>query len=415
MRVKSLESRVESQKPSGRAALALWLSTLDSRLSTLPPRPDPHRAAGRDHHPHDDRGGGDSDHRAVERRPPAPRGQPRRSTRSSPAPRRGRSRCSRPFGVALKRLSQTRDTDRQRRRRQRRVPRSVLRRAAAALRRLRRQLAGLRRALHPNSSLGSVLVRFVTRGTPTESRTACRSAGMPICFPTGMIRPGDVIEIDGTRFELLHDPATTSIDADRTRRSNGYFIRRRTSGNRADRSWPGRSTTAASRSIRSTTTTGARSAPAGRRRSRPIGPAPRRTKSSASRRRPPTSRTSCPKARRSTCGPPAWAATITFTCRTMNDNSRGRADHVRAGRPRLAGVVQPAADRCPNEADDRSTSRWSTTCTCWSASARTSRRRGRAAIRRSIRADIDAATTDEKRARTRRSRSTGSAATAAGS
>jgi type II secretory pathway pseudopilin PulG len=56
-------------------------------------------------------------------------------------------------------------------------------------------------ALHPDPSMaGSVLVRFVTRGLT--------SAGLPPgwrrdLFPPRMFRPGDVVEIGGTRFELL--------------------------------------------------------------------------------------------------------------------------------------------------------------------------------------------------------------------
>jgi type II secretory pathway pseudopilin PulG len=58
-------------------------------------------------------------------------------------------------------------------------------------------------AFHPDPSLaGFVLVRFMTRG-PTM-------AGMPPgwtgdLFPSTTIRPGDTIEIGGTRFELLRE------------------------------------------------------------------------------------------------------------------------------------------------------------------------------------------------------------------
>jgi prepilin-type N-terminal cleavage/methylation domain-containing protein len=60
-------------------------------------------------------------------------------------------------------------------------------------------------ALHPNRP-GMVLVRFVTRGT-AAARTA---DGLPDgwdadLFPPGTIRPHDVIEINGTRYELLPD------------------------------------------------------------------------------------------------------------------------------------------------------------------------------------------------------------------
>jgi prepilin-type N-terminal cleavage/methylation domain-containing protein len=69
-------------------------------------------------------------------------------------------------------------------------------------------------ALYPNQDPtsgrpGCAIVRFLTRGTQT--------AGLPKgwqgdLFPSGMIRPGDVIEINGTQFELLNDTsANTNI------------------------------------------------------------------------------------------------------------------------------------------------------------------------------------------------------------
>jgi prepilin-type N-terminal cleavage/methylation domain-containing protein len=52
------------------------------------------------------------------------------------------------------------------------------------------------------AATGEVLIRFVLRGTDTPND------GLPTgwdadLFPPGVIRPGDVIEIDGTRYELL--------------------------------------------------------------------------------------------------------------------------------------------------------------------------------------------------------------------
>jgi prepilin-type N-terminal cleavage/methylation domain-containing protein len=64
-------------------------------------------------------------------------------------------------------------------------------------------------ALYPdqNARPGLAIVRFVTRGTT--------GSGMPVgwsgdLFPTNMIRPGDVIEINGTQFQLLNDTTANS-------------------------------------------------------------------------------------------------------------------------------------------------------------------------------------------------------------
>jgi prepilin-type N-terminal cleavage/methylation domain-containing protein len=65
-----------------------------------------------------------------------------------------------------------------------------------------------------------ILIRFLTRGTST--------AGLPLgwisdLFPPGTIRPHDVIEINGTRFELLPD-YNPSDGANITVDANGYFL-----------------------------------------------------------------------------------------------------------------------------------------------------------------------------------------------
>ena len=67
---------------------------------------------------------------------------------------------------------------------------------------------------HSSESAGLVLVRFVTRGTTAPT-------GLPVgwdadLFPTGMIRPGDVIEINGTRFELLRRRHNGNVTIDPT-------------------------------------------------------------------------------------------------------------------------------------------------------------------------------------------------------
>src|SRR5436190_3865871 len=60
-------------------------------------------------------------------------------------------------------------------------------------------------ALHPNRP-GMVLVRFVTRGTAAVRSADRLPDGWDAdLFPRGTIRPHDVVEINGTRYELLPD------------------------------------------------------------------------------------------------------------------------------------------------------------------------------------------------------------------
>jgi hypothetical protein len=70
------------------------------------------------------------------------------------------------------------------------------------------------------SQLGLVLVSFV-KDQPGSRVPQLPVGIVPDLFPTGMIRPGDVIEIAGTRFELLFDDnnqiATVELD------DNGFF------------------------------------------------------------------------------------------------------------------------------------------------------------------------------------------------
>src|SRR4051794_34720672 len=74
-------------------------------------------------------------------------------------------------------------------------------------------------ALHPKQP-GLVVVRFVTRGSAYDRPTDGLPDGWDSdLFPSGTIRPGDVIQINGTRFELL-----ANIDQySRVRVNNGYF------------------------------------------------------------------------------------------------------------------------------------------------------------------------------------------------
>src|SRR5262249_14859733 len=64
-------------------------------------------------------------------------------------------------------------------------------------------------AIHPNpptTAPNAVLIRSVTRGVGALRSADSLPEGWDIdLFPSGMIRPGDVIEIGGTRYELLAD------------------------------------------------------------------------------------------------------------------------------------------------------------------------------------------------------------------
>ena len=74
-------------------------------------------------------------------------------------------------------------------------------------------------AIHPNTP-GFVLVRFVTRGLTVAGLPPGWEADL---FPAGTIRPGDVIEFNGTRFELLANDNYDNIDLDA---NTGYFVPR---------------------------------------------------------------------------------------------------------------------------------------------------------------------------------------------
>ncbi len=74
-------------------------------------------------------------------------------------------------------------------------------------------------AIHPTRA-GCVLVQFVTRGQEgTDSLPIGWDADL---VPPGLFRPGDVIEINGTRFELLVDNGTNDLTSF-TFDSNGYY------------------------------------------------------------------------------------------------------------------------------------------------------------------------------------------------
>lgn len=81
-------------------------------------------------------------------------------------------------------------------------------------------------ALYPDQSAaghpGYAIVRFVTRSTTA-------GLGMPVgwagdLFPSNMIRPGDVIEVNGTQFELVNDiGANTNISVGNDPNNVNYF------------------------------------------------------------------------------------------------------------------------------------------------------------------------------------------------
>ena len=187
MRVKSQESRVESQKLE---CIAAALAYSGSRLSTLDSRLAAHRGMTLiellvgDHHPHDDRGGRDSDHGAVERRPPAARGHPRAQHvhhRCPGAGGRPRPAVWHPAQAAVGGHGPY--IARQRRQRQRGLPGSVLCRAAAAVCRLRSELCacGLRDTRTPRPGLPCSL--YDADSTSRSTRTACPKGSTRIFRP----------------------------------------------------------------------------------------------------------------------------------------------------------------------------------------------------------------------------------------
>ncbi len=71
-------------------------------------------------------------------------------------------------------------------------------------------------AIHPTAT-GLVLIRFLTRGGSAANLPMGWIADL---FPSNTIRPGDVIEINGTQYELLNDANLRNIGFDST---NTYF------------------------------------------------------------------------------------------------------------------------------------------------------------------------------------------------
>ncbi len=73
---------------------------------------------------------------------------------------------------------------------------------------------------------GYAIVRFLTRGTTSTNMPMGWSGDL---FPSGMIRPGDVVSINGTEFALLGDNSSVNdtyanIQLDNPTSSQPYFI-----------------------------------------------------------------------------------------------------------------------------------------------------------------------------------------------
>ncbi len=67
-----------------------------------------------------------------------------------------------------------------------------------------------------------VLIQFVTRGTGIAMTTDGLPTGWDAdLFPTGMVRPGDIIEINGTRYQLLASASDSNTKANLD--ANGYY------------------------------------------------------------------------------------------------------------------------------------------------------------------------------------------------
>ena len=206
-------SSVEGRKRGDRAVRFFDRSTLVARPSTAP-RHDADRALGRDHYHHDACGRGDSvivpandDRRLRE----ATRGL---NTYITGAQARAAS-SHRPFGIAIKRLSGITGKN---------VAGDTLSDNGVSVEvQYAEQPAPYSGfdansracvALYPNQDQ-VLAARLCDRAV--SSRAARQTAGLATgwqadLFPSGMIRPGDVIEINGTQFELLNDTsANTNI------------------------------------------------------------------------------------------------------------------------------------------------------------------------------------------------------------
>jgi type II secretory pathway pseudopilin PulG len=69
-----------------------------------------------------------------------------------------------------------------------------------------------------------VLIQFVTRGASVGMNQDSLPVGWdPDLFPQGMVRPGDVIEIQGSQYRLIYDPSDTQVQARFTDETNTYF------------------------------------------------------------------------------------------------------------------------------------------------------------------------------------------------
>jgi type II secretory pathway pseudopilin PulG len=128
----------------------------------------------------------------------------------------------RPFGVALKRLSQDTNTGTDPIHEDNAVCVELYYVEQPAPYRGFDRTSSAMVARHPNRS-GWVLIQFVTRGT-SEPNDDLPIGWDTDLFPPGVIRPSDVIEIDGTRYELIwqDDPATGWARVQRNNQTGFY-------------------------------------------------------------------------------------------------------------------------------------------------------------------------------------------------
>lgn len=135
----------------------------------------------------------------------------------------------RPFGVAIKRLSQDTNTsdDPNDAHDDNAVSVEMFYVEQPAPYRGFDRTSTARIARHTNRP-GLVFVEFLVRGTTNESPSRYPAGWDADLFPPGVIRPGDVIEIDGTRYELLpfstEFPQTPPTVTSTVNIVNGFYV-----------------------------------------------------------------------------------------------------------------------------------------------------------------------------------------------
>jgi hypothetical protein len=132
----------------------------------------------------------------------------------------------RPVGVALKRLSQDTNSDPTQRHDDNAVCIELFYVEQPAPYRGFDRTSAAMVARHPATTrAGQVLIQFVARGNSVLQNSDALPIGWDAdLFPPNLIRPGDVIEIDGTRYELL-DPRVPSVSgAAQVNIDNGAYV-----------------------------------------------------------------------------------------------------------------------------------------------------------------------------------------------